>query len=268
VTSQSAYFVFPEIDPVAFSLGPLDVRWYALAYIAGILAAWRYVLYLTRLPPALVSPAQVEDMVTWGTLGVIVGGRLGQVLLWNPAYYFAHPLDILKVWEGGMAFHGGLVGVAIAICLYARRAGIPILALSDPIAAAVPIGLGLGRIANFVNGELWGRVTDVSWAVVFPRVDENPRHPSQLYEALGEGLLLFAVLYLLTRRENLRRRPGLVTGVFLVGYALARMIVEQFREPEALTGALGATTWGQWLSLPMLAFGCYFVWRAFRRPTA
>ena len=268
MSSQSAYFVFPGFDPVAFSVGPLVVRWYALAYIAGILIAWRYVLSLTRRPPALVSPTQVEDMVTWGTLGVILGGRLGQVLLWDPDYYFAHPIDILKVWEGGMAFHGGLLGVILAMFIYARREGISFFALADPIAAATPVGLGLGRLANFVNGELWGRATDVPWAVVFPHVDQLPRHPSQLYEALGEGLILFVILFLLARRESIRRRLGLLSGVFLIGYALARMAVENFREPETLTASLGPTTWGQWLSLPMLAYGLYLVWRAMRRAPA
>ena len=254
-------FVFPDFDPVAFSIGPLVIRWYALAYIAGIVLAWRYVLWLTAKPPRLLARDNVDDLVTWCTIGIIVGGRLGQVLLWEPAYYFAHPAEIVMVWKGGMAFHGGLVGVILAILIYALRKKIPFFAISDPIAAATPIGLLLGRIANFVNGELWGRPTDVPWAVIFPRADQLPRHPSQLYEAGLEGVILFLVLFFFARQERVRSKLGMLSGIFLIGYAIARMIGEQFREPE-VTLPSDVTTLGQWLSVPMLLYGIYLVWRA------
>ncbi len=259
-------FVFPKFDPVAlsigpfFGIGPLDIRWYALAYIAGIVLAWRYVLWLTAKPPRLLTRDNCDDLVTWCTIGIIVGGRLGQVLLWEPGYYFAHPLEIVQVWKGGMAFHGGLIGVILAMFFYARSKNIPFFAVADPIAAATPIGLLLGRIANFVNGELWGRTTDVPWGVIFPGAGDLPRHPSQIYEATLEGVLLFIALFILARRESIRSKVGTLSGAFLIGYAIARMIGEQFREPEVALST--SITWGQWLSVPMLAYGIYLVWRA------
>ena len=259
-------FVFPDFNPVAlsigpyFGIGPLEIRWYALAYIAGIVLAWRYVLWLTSKPPRLLTRDNCDDLVTWCTIGIIVGGRLGQVLLWEPAYYFAHPIEIVQVWKGGMAFHGGLIGVILAMFLYARSKKISFFAVADPIAAATPIGLLLGRIANFVNGELWGRTTDVPWGVIFRAAGPEPRHPSQLYEATLEGGLLFIALFILARRESIRSKVGTLSGAFLIGYAIARMIGEQFREPEV--NLSGAITWGQWLSVPMLAYGIYLVWRA------
>jgi phosphatidylglycerol:prolipoprotein diacylglycerol transferase len=253
-------FVFPDFDPVAFHLGPLVIRWYALAYISGIVLSWRYVLWLAAKPPHLLSRDNCDDLVTWCTLGIILGGRLGQVLLWEPGYYLAHPAEIVMVWKGGMAFHGGLIGVILAIVIYSRVKKIPLFAIADPIAAAAPIGLLLGRIANFINGELWGRVTDVPWGVIFPTGGPLPRHPSQLYEAGLEGVLLFIALFLLARRESLRLKPGFLTGAFLIGYAIARMIGEQFREPEVTLST--AVTWGQWLSVPMLLCGAFLVWRA------
>jgi phosphatidylglycerol:prolipoprotein diacylglycerol transferase len=264
MSPESSYFIFPEFDPVAIALGPIVVRWYALAYIFGILIGWRYMLYLAKKPPALVKPNHCEDMITWATLGTIIGGRLGHVLLWDPGYYFSHPLEILMVWKGGMAFHGGLVGVIVAMIIYSRRAGIPFFALSDLAAAATPIGLGLGRLANFINGELVGRPTDMPWAMIFPHVDNLPRHPSQIYEALTEGLLLFVILAVLAHQQKIRERLGTLSGVFLIGYAFARMFSEMFREPETLTGTLVETTWGQWLSVPMLVYGLYLVWRGRR----
>jgi phosphatidylglycerol---prolipoprotein diacylglyceryl transferase len=253
-------FVFPNFDPVAFSMGPLVIRWYALSYIAGIVLSWRYVLWLTAKPPRLLTRDNCDDLVTWITVGIILGGRLGQVLLWEPGYYFAHPLEIVMIWKGGMAFHGGLIGVTLAMFLYARSKKIPFFAIADPIGAAAPIGLLLGRVANFINGELWGRTTDVPWAVIFPTGGPLPRHPSQLYEASLEGVLLFIALFLLARREGIRSKVGTLTGAFLIGYAIARMIGEQFREPEVALSTV--VTWGQWLSVPMLLLGLYLVWRA------
>jgi phosphatidylglycerol:prolipoprotein diacylglycerol transferase len=259
-------FVFPNFDPVAFSIGPLFgvgplvIRWYALAYIAGIVLAWRYVLWLTAKPPRLLTRDNCDDLVTWCTVGIILGGRLGQVLLWEPGYYFSHPLEIVQIWKGGMAFHGGLIGVILAMFLYARSKKIPFFAVADPIAAATPIGLLLGRIANFINGELWGRVTDVPWGVIFPAAGPEPRHPSQLYEASLEGVLLFIALFILARRESIRSKVGTLSGAFLIGYAIARIVGEQFREPEVALST--AVTWGQWLSLPMFLYGVYLVWSA------
>ena len=262
--SDTGYYVFPNYDPVALDLGLIQIRWYALAYIAGILLAWRYMVHLAKRPPAIVKPSHCEDMITWGTIGIIVGGRLGQVLLWDPAYYLSNPLEIVKIWQGGMAFHGGLIGVILAMILYTRKAGIPFFALADLAAAATPIGLFLGRIANYINGELVGRVTDVPWAVIFPNVGPEPRHPSQLYEALTEGLLLFIVLAIFAHRQSIRERLGTLSGIFLIGYGIARIFSEIFREPEAFVGSLIATTWGQWLSVPMIAYGAWLVWRGRR----
>jgi phosphatidylglycerol:prolipoprotein diacylglycerol transferase len=254
-------FVFPNFDPIAFSIGPLVIRWYALAYITGIVLAWRYVLYLTAKPPRLLTRDNVDDLVSWCTVGIIVGGRLGQVLLWEPGYYLSHPAEIIMVWKGGMAFHGGLIGVILAMLIYGRSKKIPFFAIADPIAASTPLGLLLGRIANFINGELWGRPADVPWAMIFPKVDQLPRHPSQLYEAGLEGIVLFLVLYVFARQEKFRCKLGMLSGIFLIGYAVARMIGEQFREPE-VTLPNDITTWGQWLSVPMLIYGIYLVWRA------
>lgn len=254
---------FPAIDPVLISIGPFAVRWYALAYIAGILMGWRYCRSLAARPPALVAPAQIDDLVVWATLGIVLGGRLGYVLFYQPLYFLNHPLEILVLWRGGMSFHGGLLGVILAMVLYARRRSLRFFAVADIIAAATPIGLGLGRLANFVNAELYGRPSDLPWAVVFPTGGPLPRHPSQIYQAGLEGLLLFAVLFALARYTGARARVGLLSGVFLVGYAVARLIGELFREPDVHIGfLLGGTTMGQWLSLPMLLAGLWFIHRA------
>ncbi len=250
---------FPEIDPVAISLGPFAIRWYALAYIAGLLIAWRYGRWLTARPPRALSAEAFDDFLLWATLGIVLGGRLGYVLFYKPGLYLANPQEILFLWQGGMSFHGGLLGVAVAEVLFARRHGIRILALADIVACAAPIGLFLGRIANLVNGELYGRASEVPWAMVFPHGGPQPRHPSQLYEASLEGLVLFLVLHFLVRRGALAR-TGSLTGVFLMGYALARMSAEFFREPDAYLGfLLGGTTMGQLLSLPMLLAGLALV---------
>ncbi|HYI84888.1 MAG TPA: prolipoprotein diacylglyceryl transferase, partial [Acetobacteraceae bacterium] len=185
---------FPAIDPVLVEIGPLVIRWYALAYIAGIVLGWRLARRLVQLPPVAATPEQLDDFVTWVTLGIIIGGRLGYVLFYRPGYYLMNPLEALAVWQGGMSFHGGAAGVILAIILFARRHGLDILTLADRTTAVVPIGLFFGRLANFINGELWGRVSDVPWAMVFPHAGPLPRHPSQIYEAVLEGLVLFTVL--------------------------------------------------------------------------
>ncbi len=246
---------FPAIDPVAIAVGPVAVRWYALAYIVGLLLGWRYCLALADRPPHVVRRQDIDDFLVWATLGVVLGGRLGYVLFYNSAYYLAHPIEALYLWHGGMSFHGGAMGVTLAIWLFVRARGIPFLAFADIICAAVPIGLFFGRIANFINGELFGRVTDVPWAMVFPAGGPLPRHPSQLYEATCEGLLLFLLL-LIAERNGARRYPGMLSGLFLAGYAVARMSGELFRQPDAQVGFLiFGTTMGQLLSIPLLLAG-------------
>jgi phosphatidylglycerol:prolipoprotein diacylglycerol transferase len=257
---------FPNIDPIFIQVGPLAIRWYALAYIAGLLLGMWYMRALARKGPHKIPDNAVDDFLVWATLGVVFGGRLGYVLFYKPDFYFAEPAAMLRVWEGGMSFHGGLIGVIAATILFCRKRKIDLLVFGDLVACAAPIGLFFGRLANFINGELVGRPSDVPWAMVFPSAGPLPRHPSQIYEALLEGALLFIVLYLMQRSETVRRRPGLLTGVFLAGYALARMTAEFFREPDAFLGFLFAgATMGQLLSLPLLALGLYFIVRA-RRP--
>lgn len=256
---------FPNIDPVLISFGPFAIRWYALAYIGGLLIGWRLMRRLALRPPEAATLEDVDDFLVWATLGVVLGGRLGYVLFYNAPFYLAHPLSVFAVWRGGMSFHGGLVGVLVAMVVFCRRRKIPLLMFSDRVACVAPIGLFLGRLANFVNGELFGRVADVPWAVVFPRGGPQPRHPSQIYEAFAEGALLFAVLMWLAGDVRLRRRPGLICGVFLAGYGVARMIGELFRQPDAHIGFLGyGTTMGQWLSLPLFIGGLYLIVRARR----
>ncbi len=256
---------FPSIDPVIVGFGPFAIRWYALAYIAGLLIGWRMMRRLVLRPPEAATLEDVDDFLVWATLGVVLGGRIGYVLFYNAAYYAAHPLSVFAVWRGGMSFHGGLLGVAIATVAFCHRRKIPLLAFADRLACVAPVGLFFGRIANFINGELFGRVADVPWAVVFPRGGPEPRHPSQIYEALAEGALLFLVLMWLARDERVRRRPGLLTGAFLAGYGVVRMAGEMFRQPDAHIGFLGfGTTMGQWLSVPLVVAGLYLVLRAGR----
>lgn len=272
---------FPNFDPVAIAIGPLSIKWYGLAYLAGLLIGWAYVRKLLSTPALWrngVAPfplSKVDDLLLYITLGVIVGGRLGYVVLYEPSSYLAAPLDVLAVWKGGMSFHGALVGCALAVWLFGKRNGADPFSAMDLGTAAVPIGIFFGRLANFINGELFGRVTDVSWAMVFPQaaalhptVEPAPRHPSQLYEAALEGLLLFIVLRILTHHSGALKSPGLVTGTFLAGYALARSVSEVFREPHAVHALnIGPFTAGQVYSLPMLLFGLYLIWRA-RQATA
>jgi phosphatidylglycerol---prolipoprotein diacylglyceryl transferase len=254
---------FPVIDPIIFQVGPLAIRWYSLAYIAGLMIGWRYMLALARRTPQVVADRDVDDFLVWATLGVILGGRLGYVFFYQPAFFLENPLAILRVWQGGMSFHGGLLGVVIAGLIYVRVRLIPLLPFADLVVTAAPIGLFLGRIANFINGELWGRAADVPWAMVFPNGGPHPRHPSQLYEALLEGLVLMIVLGLLHPNEEVRRRHGMLSGIFLLGYALARSAVELFRQPDVQIGLLaGGTTMGQWLSAPMAALGVILIVRA------
>jgi phosphatidylglycerol:prolipoprotein diacylglycerol transferase len=257
--------LFPQFNPVIVQIGPFGIRWYALAYIAGLVLGWRLLRRLVPQAPAVATVVQADDFLTWATLGVVLGGRLGYVLFYQPGVYLAHPALILAVWEGGMSFHGGALGVTIAILWFCYRNAIPLLGFADRVAVCVPIGLGLGRIANFVNGELWGRQAPdwLPWAMIFPNGGPLPRHPSQLYEALLEGVMLFVVMFALSRQERLRARFGWLTGAFLVGYGIARTTGELFREPDVFLGYLiGGVTMGQLLCIPMLAGGLWLMLRS------
>jgi phosphatidylglycerol:prolipoprotein diacylglycerol transferase len=264
---------FPSIDPVLVDLGPVPIRWYALAYIVGLAIGWAYARFLVQKPALWGNaprpqPQIVDDLLVYAAIGVIIGGRLGYVIFYNLPFYLAHPIEVLSVWKGGMAFHGGLLGAALAIFVLSWRRGTSVLALSDICAAAVPIGIFLGRIANFIKPELWGRPTDVPWAMAFPGAGPEPRHPSQIYEAGLEGLALFVLLVVAIRLGALRR-PGLVTGLFSVGYGLARITCEFFRDPDPQLGFLfGGATMGMILSLPLILAGLVFVFRALRRTPA
>jgi phosphatidylglycerol:prolipoprotein diacylglycerol transferase len=272
---------FPAIDPIAFSIGPIAIRWYALAYVAGLLGGWFYARRLAaqeRLWRPLPQPTanDMDDLIVWVALGVVLGGRLGYVLFYNLDTYLANPAEILAVWRGGMSFHGGFLGAALATAAFARSRNLNPLAMLDVAAVVAPIGLFFGRIANFINGELWGRpAPDFPYAVVFPHAGPLPRHPSQLYEAFGEGLVLFVVMAVAVRRFGFQR-PGLVGGIFVLGYATARIICEFFREPDPQLGFLfgasvealgGGITMGMLLSLPMALVGLGLIALAARGAT-
>ncbi|MDG6094226.1 prolipoprotein diacylglyceryl transferase [Acetobacter sp. AN02] len=250
--------MFPQFDPVAVHLGPLTIRWYALAYIAGIILGVMLLKRLVTWRPAAATVMQADDFLVWVTLGVVLGGRLGYVLFYQPGFYLAHPLMALEVWHGGMSFHGGCLGVVLALALFSWKNGLSFLAFSDRATVCVPIGLGFGRLANFINGELWGRPAspDLPWAMIFPTGGPVPRHPSEIYEMLTEGVLLFTVLFLAARKQSIRERPGFLAGMFLAGYACARIFCEHFREPDAFLGYFSfGITMGQILSIPMMLAG-------------
>ena len=305
LTSLRAAVPFPDIDPALITIGPFDlgfvtigpfpIRWYALAYIAGLVLGWRYIIQLItkpvlwtlsetstkreqapdkntkprkdpttiRTPGAPAAPIDIDDLLVWATLGVIVGGRAGYVLFYKPSILFAEPLQVFAVWQGGMSFHGGFLGVVIATLLFCRSRALDPVKIGDLLAAAAPIGLFFGRIANFINGELWGHPSDMPWAMVFPSGGPAPRHPSQLYEAGLEGLALFAILWLAIRRFRALDFPGQTMGIFIAGYGAFRTFVEFFREPDAHIGYLtgGFFTMGMLLSLPMVLIGLALIWR-------
>jgi phosphatidylglycerol---prolipoprotein diacylglyceryl transferase len=265
---------FPAIDPVLVQWGPLAIRWYALAYIAGLVLGWlliRRIVSDDRYWNGTKRPSvdSIDDLLVYCAFGVIIGGRLGNVLLYDPQYYFSHPIEIFKIWEGGMAFHGGLIGALIGALLFSRRYGAPAVTVLDLCSLVAPIGIFLGRIANFIRPELWGRRTDVPWAVIFPGTDGQPRHPSQIYEALLEGLLAFVILYALAQIGALRR-PGVIAGVFAVVYGAARIFSEFFREPDPQLENLGhGLTRGIIYSLPLIIAGLgLLAWSFGRRGTS
>jgi len=307
---HQAYLIYPNIDPVLVHLGPFAIRWYALAYIAGLLLGWWLILKMLAQKSLWAGPRfdgrapatgdQIGDLVVWATLGVILGGRLGWVIFYGtilcsvtpsggmclpdirngygalPGDFLVHPLRIVAAWTGGMSFHGGLIGVAVALYYFCRARKLDVLKVGDLVASVAPVGLFFGRIANFVNGELWGKTTDVPWAMVFCNhtirstfaghcpAGTDPRHPSQLYEAALEGIILFAILQLGIRIFGWQRRPGLTTAIFFLGYGIFRAFVEIFREPDA--AFLGPVSMGQMLSFLMWLVGAYFLWRALRKP--
>lgn len=253
------------LDPVALDLGFFHLRWYSLAYIGGILIGWWYLLKLLQRPDAPMSPKQLDDLVLYATMGTILGGRLGYVFFYRPEFYLANPLEVLQLWDGGMSFHGGMIGVSLGIIYLSWKHSLNWLRVHDYVACVVPIGLFLGRLANFVNGELWGRPTNVPWAMIFPSGGEVSRHPSQLYEASLEGLLLFAVLAYLFWRTSARLRSGMLVGTFLLGYGLSRALVEMYRQPDVgLENLSWGLTMGQTLTVPMIAGGAYLIVRAAR----
>lgn len=260
---SSAPFVV-QFNPIAIQLGPLAVHWYALAYLSGFLLGWRYIVYLAERFALPITRTQIDDFLSWAIAGVLLGGRLGYAIFYQPDYFLAHPLEVFALWQGGMSFHGGLVGIITATLLFARRHKLSILMLADLVAAAGPIGLFFGRLANFINGELYGRVTTSPVGMIFPRAGDGlPRYPSPLFEAALEGLVLFIVLFILSRTVDLKKHVGLLGGTFLAGYGLARFAVEFFREPDVQLGYLifGASM-GQLLSLPMIFAGIWFIVRA------
>ena len=248
---------FPNLDPVAFSLGPLQVHWYGLMYLLAFLMAWLLAHWRTKHYQLAWTFEQISDLIFYGALGVILGGRIGYMLFYGTSQLLANPLSVFKVWQGGMSFHGGVLGVAAALWFFSRKINKPFIEIADFVAPIVPLGLAVGRLGNFINGELWGRVTDAPWAMVFPNADDLPRHPSQLYELGLEGIILFIVVWCYASKP---RPAGRVTGVFLIGYALCRIFIEFFREPDQQMGYLAWNwlTMGQLLSLPLLILGLWF----------
>jgi len=266
---------FPVFDPIAIAIGPIAIRWYALAYIFGIVLGWLYARSLLKNErlwdgPAPITLVQLDDFILWATVGIIVGGRTGYVLFYNFAFFMQHPAEIFELWKGGMSFHGGFMGCVIAVILFARANNVSILSLGDITTAVAPLGLCLGRLANFINSELWGRPADPSlpWAMIFPNGGPLPRHPSQLYEAGLEGVLLFIVLAVMIRLGALKR-PGLILGSFIAIYGLARIVSEHFREPDPQLGFLwGGLTMGMLLSVPMVIAGATLIAMTWRRKPA
>lgn len=263
-------YYLPKLDPVAFHLGPLEIRWYSLAYIAGILAGFFWLKYINK-KEHLVSDEACENSLIWAVLSILLGGRLGYVLFYNPTYFLTHPLEILFIWQGGMSFHGGLIGSIVGVAIFSRKYRVDFLRLLDALVIMAPIGICFGRLANFMNMELWGRITNSNFGVVFPNAGELPRHPSQLYEAALEGLLLFLILLTCDQIFKLRKKPGVMSGLFLILYGSFRIIAENFREPDFNLGFFDLGSWsltmGQILSVPLIIIGVTLILRSKVVPT-
>lgn len=260
---------YPQIDPVLFDFGIVQIRWYSLAYLGGLIFAWWFMRRMANKPGAPLSADHSDDFFFWGAMGVMIGGRLGYVLFYNLPFYLENPLDIFMLSDGGMSFHGGLIGVVLSVIYLCRRHKLPLMRVADLVAILSPIGLLFGRMANFINGELWGRPTDVPWGMIFPADKlQLVRHPSQLYEAALEGVLLFIILQLLYHFTNLKKKPGIIAGLFFIGYGLSRYTVEFFREPDAhlgLSTMLGfEVSRGQVLTIPMFIFAAWLISRGLR----
>ncbi|MBA2126938.1 prolipoprotein diacylglyceryl transferase [Hyphomicrobium methylovorum] len=269
-----AVLTYPNIDPIAFEWGPISIKWYGIAYLAGLMLGWLYIRRLITTPklwygdkPPLTLE-RIDDLLIYMTIGIIVGGRLGQVFLYDPEYYYANPVEIFQVWKGGMSFHGAVIAIALLLVLFAKVYKVSLLSVADLVCTASPFGLFFGRVANFINSEHWGRVTDSAMGMVFPNGGPEPRHPSQLYEAVLEGLVMLVIMRIATHHLFGLKRPGLVTGIWMVWYAIARGICEFFREPEVGHFLnIGPFTAGQVYCVPMLLLGCYLIWNA-RQPEA
>ena len=261
ITLSSFAIMFPTIDPVLINIGNLPIRWYSLAYIAGLLLGIKYIKYLDK-NQTLLTHKQVDDLMVWVVVGIVFGGRLGYVFLYHPEHYLSNPGAIIQTWKGGMSFHGGVVGVIAAIAIFVKRHRLKFLSVTDMAACATPIGIFFGRIANFINGELYGRSTQMPWGVIFPQGGNFARHPSQIYESLTEGLLLFIIMVIAARKISLQDRPGLLSGIFLSGYGVCRILMECFREPDIDIGfILPLVTMGQILSIPMIILGIFLIKR-------
>lgn len=260
-------FELPAFSLLGLELGPFALRWYSLAYIGAIVMGWWQISRMLRQPQPVMTSEQLDNFITWMTLGVILGGRLGYVIFYNPAQYLAEPMAVFRLWDGGMSFHGGCAGVILGCFMFAHFNGLSGLRVLDSVATVTPWGLLFGRLANFVNGELWGRVTGTNWGIIFPGAGPEPRYPSQLFEAALEGVVLLAILQFLYWRTDARLRPGLISGVFGIGYGVSRFIVEYFREPDQQLGILETgLTMGQTLTLPLILAGLFLLLRALRRP--
>lgn len=260
------FIEFPNISPIAFSFGPIVLRWYALSYLAGIISAWVLIKRNIKKYHIEMNATQLDDLIFYATLGIIFGGRLGYILCYGQGYFWHNPLEIFAIWHGGMSFHGGVIGVIFSLYYFSRKEKYPFFKITDLAALYTPLGIFFGRLANFINDELWGRVTDVAWAVKFPNGGYLPRHPSQIYEALSEGLLMFVILNLLWRQKYVREHTGFISAVFLIFYAFCRICMEFFREPDSQLGFIfGQTTMGQFLSVPFLALGIYILHKSLKK---
>ena len=257
---------FPNINPVIFSIGPLDIRWYSIAYILGLILGIEYMKYLNNKYKFELNNSLINNFFLWAALGIILGGRLGYIIFYNPSYYLNETTEIIKVWKGGMSFHGGLIGMIISLIMFSHKNKRKLFVLSDLVACAAPIGIFLGRIANFINGELVGRTTQSKLGMIFPHIDNEPRHPSQIYEALLEGFMLFIILFLLTNIKSIKKKQGCLSAFFLIFYSIFRFVCEFFREPDSHIGlSILNLSFGQIYSIPFFFVGFFIFLKKFKQ---